>query len=253
MTTLTPQEEAQQAESEALCVLTASKAMVVTTEQEYRVAGAEFARIKAMLKELEARRVAITGPINQSLKLINDGFKRPKEALEQALAIVERPMVAFQREQEALRKAAEAAAKAEQERLEAQARAEAKRLFDEAEAKRKAAEAAPAPADFLDALDAEESTAHAKAEADRLYQEAQAKVREARSIEVLPEVIVPKVSAAGTSVRKNWKFKIVDASAIPREYLIPDEKRIGEIVRANKDATDIPGIAVYEKLSIGGR
>ena len=54
------------------------------------------------------RRVAITGPINTSLKLINEGFKRPKEVLEQALTFYERPMLAYK--QAEARRVAEAEA-----------------------------------------------------------------------------------------------------------------------------------------------
>lgn len=55
--------------------------------------------------------------------------------------------------------------------------------------------------------------------------------------------VVPKVD--GLSSRKNWKFKITDATKLPREYLMPDEKAIGAVVRALKDKTKIEGVEVY--------
>lgn len=49
--------------------------------------------------------------------------------------------------------------------------------------------------------------------------------------------------------KDNWKFKVVDESKIPREFLCADEKKIGQMVRAMKDKakieTMIPGIEAY--------
>ena len=61
------------------------------------------------------------------------------------------------------------------------------------------------------------------------------------------------MTEAGLTVREDWKFSIVDAALIPREYLIPDEKKIGRIVRAMKDATNIPGVRVYAEKGIATR
>lgn len=73
--------------------------------------------------------------------------------------------------------------------------------------------------------------------------------------EFVPAPIVPSLEKVpGVSTRKNWKFKIVDENAIPREYLIPDEAAIGKIVRALGERTNIPGIQVYaEQVISAGR
>lgn len=67
-----------------------------------------------------------------------------------------------------------------------------------------------------------------------------------------PEV-PDKLDTSGLSIREDWKFSIVDASLIPREWLIPDEKKIGRIVRACKEQTDIPGIRVYCEKGVATR
>lgn len=67
---------------------------------------------------------------------------------------------------------------------------------------------------------------------------------------VMPAVVLPKqTDTEGTYTRTNWKFAIVDESKIPREFMIPDLKKIGGIVRsAKKDAEKmIPGIEVQEE------
>src|SRR5690606_37870114 len=69
--------------------------------------------------------------------------------------------------------------------------------------------------------------------------------------EVNCESFAPHVT--GTAKRVDWKFEIVDASLIPREYLCPDEKKIGAIVKGFKDATNIPGVRVFSQTKVGAR
>jgi tetrahydromethanopterin S-methyltransferase subunit H len=67
-------------------------------------------------------------------------------------------------------------------------------------------------------------------------------------IMVAPVIIpkaVPKVE--GIVYREVWKFRIINPDLIPREYMVPDEKAIGGIVRALKGQTRIPGIEAYSE------
>lgn len=68
-------------------------------------------------------------------------------------------------------------------------------------------------------------------------------------------IILPKIKSdkalkqEGISFQEVWKFRIVDKSKVPEEYKIIDEKKIGAVVRAMKQNTNIPGIEVYpEKI-----
>lgn len=56
---------------------------------------------------------------------------------------------------------------------------------------------------------------------------------------------VPKIE--GVSFREYWKVKIINADLIPREYMIPDEKKLGAMARALKGTMNIPGIEVYSE------
>lgn len=62
-------------------------------------------------------------------------------------------------------------------------------------------------------------------------------------------IIVPVVQEThrinGTTIVKNWTFRIVDEALIPREYLLVDEKKVRGVVRALKEKANIPGIEVY--------
>ena len=68
---------------------------------------------------------------------------------------------------------------------------------------------------------------------------------------VVVKKTVPKVD--GISTKHVWKFRIVDADVIPKDYLMPDEKAIGAIVRARKGKVDIPGVKVYKEAVVSTR
>ena len=53
----------------------------------------------------------------------------------------------------------------------------------------------------------------------------------------------PKIE--GVATVDTWKFYVENPAQVPREYLIPDEKKIGQIVRAMKGAMQIPGVKIW--------
>lgn len=63
--------------------------------------------------------------------------------------------------------------------------------------------------------------------------------------------VVP-VLQQGT-IRTTWDFEITDAALLPREYLMPNEKAIGAVVRALKNVANIPGVRVFEVASLGAK
>jgi hypothetical protein len=66
----------------------------------------------------------------------------------------------------------------------------------------------------------------------------------------VPPIVVPKTTPkmnGGPVYQERWFFEIVDASLIPRTYLIPDEVKIGGVVRSLKGQTNIPGIKAFSK------
>lgn len=62
---------------------------------------------------------------------------------------------------------------------------------------------------------------------------------------------VPQVEGIGT--RELWKFTIVNAAKIPREFLVPDEVKIGQMVRTMKGDTNIPGVETYKETTMVSR
>jgi hypothetical protein len=53
----------------------------------------------------------------------------------------------------------------------------------------------------------------------------------------------------GAVTRRVWTFEVVDAAAIPREYLIPDTLRLQkEITRGT--LRELPGLRIYERETV---
>lgn len=257
---VTPQQIAEKAVTEAQEILSRAKGVVIQNDDDYRIAGAEFVAIKNRIKDLENQRVAITKPMDAAKAAVMDLFRRPKEVLEAALAFREKPMAAYQQEKERLRRDAEAAARRETERLQREARerereererlAEIQRQEDEA---RRLAVAAPNPMAAFLAKQKVEELAQAATEQTTVVTNT---IREAVTVQAVVD-FVPKATAAGTSARTNWKFRIVNPDLIPRNYMTPNEPEIGAMVRMLKDKdkaeATIPGIEVFSEITIGGR
>ena len=99
----------------------------------------------------------------------------------------------------------------------------------------------------IERANAEERQLAEALHAEAMGEEAQADAIMEEPVVVAP-VILPKATPkidGGPVYREVWKFRIVDAAIIPREYLIPDEKAIGQVVRGLKGQTAIPGIEAY--------
>lgn len=249
------QDDSKAFREEANGLLSAARSIVVTGPEDYQRAGAFFAQIKAKIKEVEAERTKRVKPLNDTVKLINQDFKNITDQLEQVLKVVEAPMLAFKREEERIRREAEEAARREKAKLEAEAKAKAEEEMRKAreareaeEAARRAAETAQNP---IQAYIAKQQAEAAQAAQQEAYEQAQNAIREAAMAQTV--VVAPKTTAAGTSFRKTWKFRVVDINAVPREFMIPDEQRLGQIAREQKEAAAIPGIEFYAVESIGGR
>lgn len=72
-----------------------------------------------------------------------------------------------------------------------------------------------------------------------------------------PPLTVRTPKADGTSVRMLKKYRLLDPSKLSRDFLIPDDDKIGKLVRAvGKDAEEMVGkgaIQYYEEPSIASR
>lgn len=95
----------------------------------------------------------------------------------------------------------------------------------------------------------------AAAEARRIAEEAKAKNPDAPPPVVIAAPVVtkeaPKVS--GVSTREVWKFRVTDPAAVPREYLVIDEPKLGAMARATKGTVTVPGVEFYSEEVMAAR
>jgi len=72
-------------------------------------------------------------------------------------------------------------------------------------------------------------------------------------VEVAPVILPAVEQSKGISYRDAWKYRIVDESKVPREYLCLDERKIGGVVRSLKGDAKIPGVEIYSEKTVAGR
>ena len=251
-----PQDDTAPLKAEANDLMTAARSIVVKTPEDYSRAGAFFATIKSKIKEVDVARTARVKPLNDTVKLINADFKAISDQLEAVLKVVEAPMLTFKREEERQRREAEEAARKERERLEREAReraeAERRRLEEiRLEQERLAAQAQAIQNPFQKLLAEKQLEATKQAEAEAVQNTTDA-LREAAMVTVVADAPV-KATAAGTRCNTNWKFRVVDAALIPREFMQPNEQLLGQIARTQKESAKIPGVEFFPEMKIGGR
>jgi hypothetical protein len=209
----------------------AANTIKVTSAIDYRGAGEMLLKLKGMRKELdELCRPEIQKRYEAHREATRE-FNSADSPLAIAVRTVESRMLSWQQEQEAARRR-------EQERIEAEERRKA-----EEEARRVATEA-----QLAHAIEAEQSGD--KELAEQILAEPTPQL----PVYVPPVCVASEVpQVEGLSKRQTWSFQIEDINKIPREYLLPDNKKIGAVVRALKSHTNIPGIKVFPVDGLAGR
>lgn len=204
-----------QAEAESV------RAVMIFNDEELKHYSDSLRSIKTRLKELTELRLSMTRPLDESKKSIMGLFAPVIEKMEGAERTIKAAMVEYEASvQESRRK--------EQE--------EANRIAQEREAAMRAELAAKA----------ELASRDGRPELAQTYE------RKAAEVHITP-VNVAASKRPGVAMRSIWKFRITDASKLPREYLMPDETKIGGVVRALKGDCQIEGIEAYEEKVVSGR
>lgn len=226
---------------------------LIDSPQMYELAACELKEVMGLLQKVETQRTSITGPINKALKAVNALFAEPTAWLEQARDILKNRMLNFQQAEQTRRMAEqaalEAAAATERARMAEEAAAALAKAEAEAEALRKKAAAAAKKGDA-------EAAARLASQADTREQQGAVTAQVLEQTQALmsaPSSTIAAPRVSGISTRKLWAFRITNPALIPREFLLIDEQKIGGVVRALKDATNIPGVEAYQKDSLASR
>jgi hypothetical protein len=203
--------------SHAQSALAQVQAVKVITPQDYESLASLVKDIKGRWVAIDEERKKLKRPIDAAAAAVQNFFKAPLDALQRAEVLGKNKLaVYFQAQQKIQREQqamADAKSRAERERLEARAAVAAEKGNDE---------------------------------------KAQALQDSANAI-VAPTILREVPNVSGVSTRTIKRFEIIDASLLPREYLMPDEKKIRGVVAALGFDANIPGVRVYEDTVIAAR
>ena len=228
--------------------LARSAALEVRTEEEAQAAVRMVQEVEGVVDRIQEA----FGPAKKAAKAahqrIVDLEKRMMERFQVVSEEIRSKVLVWRKEEE--RKRREEQEKAEAERR----RQESERLKREEEVRKQRAEEAERLR-----LEAEKASWEApveEAEAIRAGGEEMAK----RLVELpVKEEEVPSgswqvVKAApkldGLTVRKQWKFRVVNIKLVPVEFLLPaqvDEQVLGAYARKHKEEAEVPGIEFYSE------
>ena len=216
----------------------------ITTPEQAEAAAEMRSVLSARWKEVEAQRVYQKEPHLIGARRVDEFFRPVLDSIKAEIDVINRAYLQFKNEQERIRREEEARlreeARKEQERLAAEARlaeAKAEQLRLAAEEKRREGELAEA--------------ARMESRAEQQEAKADTAVAQARTVPT-PYVPPANTKLTGIATRENWSFRVTDASKLPREYLVPNETAIRNVVRGLKGATNIPGVEVFRDDIVAG-
>ncbi len=211
-TAVIEQPDTQALATESHSQLNVAQGMVVDSPESYELA----ATVKRELQTLRKRIASVFDPLIAQWHTGHKATIEAKRKLDtppaRAMRIIEDKRLAWQAEEDTKRRAEEKRLRAEEMRRAEEARlAEAVRLEDEGRKEQAeaviAAPIAPAP--------------------------------------IVLRTTVPK--SEGVSVRESWTMRVVNASLVPREHCIPDEKALRAMARTRRQAAvdTVPGVEFY--------
>jgi len=229
-------EELKVMEKKALTIQTQAHILKITDQETLTKANDGLLTIKVMLQEVNRTFKPMKDKARESVREIQEKWDKHAKPLKDAEKTYKDGIAAYYREQEKIRLEAEKEQLRIAREFEEKERLEREKLEKE---KREKAEAAIKAGD----LDA--------------YQKIVDKPTPEPEVEPSPEPFNPPPAAPalakGTSIRKNWKYEIIDPSKIPVEYMKIDEVKIGQYVRVMKEKAAIPGVKVWSEDVISAR
>lgn len=194
----------------------------IDSETLLEIAAEDLKGVKALQHEVEEQRTAITRPLNQAVRAINELFRAPKEYLDSAERHLKRAILQYTSEREKAaqqaRLAAEHQARLERERLADQRREQerlAREAQEQAEWARQQAEQAARDDDFDAAARAEAQAERFAAVAQQARLEAAAAAHSAEVITIAPE-IGPAARLSGISGRIAYTAQVLDLMMLVR-------------------------------------
>lgn len=221
------------------------KSLVVNSPATLAEATDVGQKLKQAITRLEAMRKAVVAPLNAKVTEVNSRFKYFSEPLLAAKGELNEKMVAWQRAE--MRREEEARLEAERKAQEEQDRIDAERA--EAEAK--------IEGQRMKLMEVETTKAQALKVA-KMIEEEQKRLQELADLEAGTEIALNMVeppkkttrtaSGAKATFKEVWNFRVVDDSAIPRDYLTLDTSAVRTAM--GQGVREIPGIEIFKDLRL---
>ena len=252
---------------------------MLKNQREFETAAETLCQLQTLARTIENKRIELTAPVLEAKRRLDDFFRGPSNRVKCAISAVKGLMLGYAREREAIRRAEEerlrrieeAKAQKERARLEAKARAEREKADElrrkaeaEAEAERQrllaAAEKLKARRDAESRAKVRELRQSAKAvEADTTKADAAAvksaalasQAANTTAVDVRVESTVKPVT--GVRQQMVYRFRVVDKAKLPLDYLVPNEKTLGELARSSKGTATVPGVEFYAEPVLAAR
>jgi len=220
-------------DANAVVELRTAQALKIDSTEMAEIAADDLGRIKAKVNALDVQRKSMTKPLDEAKSRIMELFRAPIDTLQKAEAAIKGSILDWNRR--------------EQERINAE-----RRKHEEEQRKLRAA---ALETEQLAKAEAAKLIAVGKtAEAELIVEEAAAERSDAEFIAAMTTPITSApAKLAGTGIRKDWDFEIVNEKKIPREFLMIDEKKIRAFVKAMKNEARIEGVRVFERESVTAR
>jgi len=204
-----------------LQLLDAAESLRVTNETEYLDAVELRQAIREGMAQVKASQDPICEAAHKAHKAATAERARLLAPWEEALRAIDRPILAYQQEQERARQAL----------LEAERRRAAE---EQAELEQQASKYEGAG----DYTTAREVYLKAAARSDALHQ---------------VEKDLRAVPPAPVAFRKNYSARVVDAKLIPREFLCVDQAKLNAWARTVKEEFSVPGAELVVEQVVAGR
>lgn len=192
----------------------AKEITIIRDDKDLDIAGTLDTQAKKLIKDLSAQRKSVTSQIDAVKKAIMNQEKDLIADIATEQSRLNKLCVDYATECERIRKEQQAALEAEQRKL-------------------------------------------AEQQATATIGEDYDPFAEPEPVEVVPQTIVPdSPKTSNNSFVKVIKFSIEDSNLIPREFLSVDESKIRAYIQfqksqgGNADTITIPGIKVYEEISV---
>lgn len=231
---MTENQKAQ--EKEALVIQTRSQTLQIKDAETLQEANDITIHIK--VRRDQARNIfkPMKDKARESVQEIQNQWDKIDVPLREAEATFKRNISVYFREQQEIRRKAQL----EVDRLEREERLKKIREEEKLEEEKKKKAKAAIKAGDLD-------------KANKIMSEP---IEEVESETSLPDpsfVPPPTALNKGSSIKKNYKFEVMDEKKVPNQFRSIDLVKIGKYVRAMKDDAMIPGVRVWSEDSVSIR